>query len=208
MRSAVTAKTTESASPVTERTSVAAGSWLASLAAALMVIASCGDTTESVSRDVCLSGTRWVGGSSSDPEMSPGTDCLACHAENDGPPLVAAGTVYAVDDNTSQIENDCFGLEGVSVELEGADGRLFQTTTNRAGNFYFDGYPADLVKPYVARLAYTTPDGRVVSPQMVVTEPYYGGCARCHDNRAAVTPDLDITDPNFSRPVQGLFVQY
>ena len=149
------------------------------LAAALGFLASCGGTTESVSRDVCYSGTRWIGGSSSDPEMSPGTDCLECHAQNDGPPLVAAGTVYAVADNTREIENDCFGLEGVEVEIEGADGRLFQTTTNRAGNFYFDGYPVDLVKPYVARLRYTTPEGRVVSPQMVVTEPYYGGCARC-----------------------------
>src|SRR5688500_10194330 len=36
---------------------------------------------------------------------------------------------------------------------------------------------------------------------------HYGGCARCHDNRAATTPELDITDPAFARPVQGLFVQ-
>src|SRR5690606_4935447 len=105
------------------------------LAALPLLVTACGGTTESVSRDVCLSGTRWVGGSSSDPERSPGTDCLQCHIENDGPPLVAAGTVYAVADNTRQIENDCFGLEGVAVEIEGADGRLFQTTTNRAGNF-------------------------------------------------------------------------
>jgi hypothetical protein len=139
--------------------------------------------------------------------MSPGKDCLGCHLENDGPPLVAAGTVYAALDNTSQIENDCFGLEGVSVELEGADGRLFQTTTNRAGNFYFDGYPIDLVKPYVARLSYTLPDGRVSGPQMIATEPYYGGCAHCHDNRAINTPALDVADPDFVHAVDGLFVQ-
>jgi hypothetical protein len=174
---------------------------------ALLAALACGGNTETVSSDVCLSGTRWVGGSTSDPEMSPGTDCLQCHAENDGPPLVAAGTVYAAVDNTSQIENDCFGLEGVEVELEGADGRVFHTTTNRAGNFYFDGYPVDLVKPYIARLRYTTPEGRVISPQMLVTAPYYGGCARCHDNRAATTPELDISDPGFARPVQGLFIQ-
>jgi hypothetical protein len=177
------------------------------VAALSLAVTACGGTTETVPSDVCLSGTRWVGGSSSDPEMSPGSDCLQCHAENDGPPLVAAGTVYATVDNTVQIENDCFGLEGVEVEIEGADGRLFQTTTNRAGNFYFDGYPVDLVKPYIARLRYTTPEGRVINPQMLVTEPYYGGCARCHDNRAATTPELDITDPAFARPVQGLFVQ-
>jgi hypothetical protein len=177
------------------------------LSLATALLAACGGTTESVSRDLCVSGTRWIGDSTSDPEMSPGKDCLGCHAENDGPPLVAAGTVYAVSDNTSQIENDCFGLEGVEVELEGADGRLFQTTTNRAGNFYFDGYPSDLMKPYVARLSRTLDDGRIIRPQMILAEPFYGGCARCHDNRAADTPELDITDPRFVRPVDGLFVE-
>lgn len=167
----------------------------------------CGGTTESVSRDVCVSGTRWIGENTSDPEMSPGSDCLGCHAENDGPPLVAAGTVYALANNASQIENDCFGLEGVEVELEGADGTILSTTTNRAGNFYFDGYPIDLPKPYVARLRYTTDDGRLISPQMIVTQPYYGGCARCHDSRNPMTPDLDISDPAFALPVEGLFVQ-
>jgi hypothetical protein len=174
---------------------------------ASLLLLACGGTTESVSRDVCVSGTRWIGESTSDPEMSPGSDCLSCHVENDGPPLVAAGTVYAVADNASQLENDCFGLEGVAVELEGADGRLFQTTTNRAGNFYFDGYPIDLMKPYVARLSYTNAEGRVSNPQMIVTEPHYGGCAACHDSRAVATPALDITDPLFVRPAPGLFVQ-
>jgi hypothetical protein len=174
---------------------------------ALAAALACGGTTESVSRDICLSGTRWVGASTPDPEMSPGSDCVGCHAENDGPPLVAGGTVYGAVDNTRQIENDCFGLEGVEVELEGADGTLLKTTTNRAGNFYFDGYPIDLPKPYVARLRYTTAEGREVNPQMIVTQPYYGGCARCHDNRNATTPELDISDPEFARPVDGLFVQ-
>ena len=170
-------------------------------------LAACGGTTESVGPDVCVSGTRWVGANTSDPEMSPGTDCVGCHVENDGPPLVAGGTVYGVVDNQSQIENDCFGLEGVEVELEGSDGARLTTTTNRAGNFYFDGYPIDLPKPYVARLRYTTAEGRVVNPQMIVTQPYYGGCARCHDNRNATTPELDISDPEFTLPVDGLFVQ-
>jgi hypothetical protein len=184
-----------------------AGATLLALAGPTVVAISCGGTTESVPRDVCLSGTRWVGESTPDPEMHPGTDCLACHLENDGPPLVAAGTVYGLADNRSQIENDCFGLEGVEVELEGADGRLFRTTTNRAGNFYFDGYPVDLVKPYVARFSYTLPDGRVARPQMFLTAPYYGGCARCHDERAIATPTLEVTDPEFVRNVDGLFIE-
>lgn len=174
---------------------------------ALVTALACGDSVESVSRDVCLSGLRWTGGSSSDPEMSPGSDCLGCHLDNDGPPLIAAGTVYGVADNASQIERDCFGLEGVEVELEGADGEVLATTTNRAGNFYFDGEPRQLLKPYVARLRYTTPEGRVISPQMVVTQPYYGGCARCHDSRNAATPALSSSDPELVHPAAGLFVQ-
>ena len=173
---------------------------------AAMLVASCGDLTEAVPTNVCLSGRRWIGGSTSDVEMSPGTDCLGCHLENDGPPLVAAGTVYATVENASQIENDCFGLEGVEVEIEGADGTVLTTTTNRAGNFYFDGLPSSLVKPYVARFRYTTADGNVASPQMT-TEPSYGGCARCHESRVAVSPDLEIGDPLFVQPVDGLFVQ-
>lgn len=188
------------------RIAVTAGLRLVPLSLALGLPA-CGNLTESVPRDVCLSGTRWVGDSSSDPEMSPGSDCIGCHEDNDGPPLVAAGTVYATADNLGQIENDCFGLEGVEVELEGADGTLLTTTTNRAGNFYFDGYPEDLPKPYVARFRYTLPGGREVSPQMVVTEPSYGGCARCHDPRATPTPELPSADPRFVAPAAGLFVE-
>ena len=169
--------------------------------------AACGGTTESVGRDVCPSGTRWIGASSSDPEMSPGSDCVGCHIDNDGPPLVAGGTVYADFDNQGQIENDCFGLEGVEVELEGSDGTVLHTTTNRAGNFYFDGYPESLPKPYTARFRYVTPEGRVIAPQMVLSAPTYGGCARCHDARAGATPELEPSAAEFVQPAIGLFVQ-
>lgn len=175
------------------------------LAAALLL--ACGDVTESVSTDVCLSGIRWIGGNSRDEEMSPGTDCVGCHLEDDGPPLSAGGTVYATADNASQIENDCFGLEGVEVEIEAANGTVLRTKTNRAGNFYFDGTPASLAKPYTARFRYTKPDGTVVTPQMLVTEAYYGGCARCHDPGVTATPELLPTDPGFTAPAPGLFVQ-
>lgn len=170
-------------------------------------LAACTDLTESVSQDLCLSGLRWIGGNTRDEEMRPGSDCVGCHVEYDGPSLIAAGTVYATADNSSQIENDCFGLEGVEVELEAANGVVLTTTTNRAGNFYFDGTPAALVKPYTARLRYTKADGAVVEPQMIVTQAYYGGCARCHDGQAVSTPELEPTDPSFIRAAPGLFVQ-
>jgi hypothetical protein len=189
---------------------LSAGCRVASIACNLAVLAfclfACKDDSEAVSTDVCASGRRWIGGNSSSVEMSPGTDCLGCHLEYDAPPLMAAGTVYGVIDNTSQIENDCFGLEGVEVELEGADGLVWTTTTNRAGNFFFDGEPSWLAKPYVAKFRYTTSDGTLVEPTMRQALPTYGGCARCHDGRAAATPDLSPFDPAFVNPVEGLFV--
>jgi hypothetical protein len=165
----------------------------------------CKDDSEAVSTGVCASGRRWVGGNTSSEEMSPGTECLGCHLETDGPPLMAAGTVYGVIDNASQIENDCYGLPGVEVEIEGADGLVWRTRTNRAGNFFFDGEPSWLAKPYVARFRYTTPDGSIVEPQMVATLPTYGGCARCHDSRALPTPELTAQDADFVAPASGLF---
>lgn len=178
-------------------------------ASALVVLAlgGCGGTTESVGQDVCLSGIRWVGGATRDEEMAPGSDCVGCHLRDDGPPLVAGGTVYATADNQRELDNDCFGLEGVVVELEGSDGRVLRTTTNRAGNFYFDGYPEALPKPYVARFRYVAADGSVIAPQMILTAPTYGGCARCHDASAVATPELAPGDADFVKPAPGLFVQ-
>ena len=79
------------------------------------------------------------------------------------------------------------------------------TTTNRAGNFFFDGYPSWLAKPYVARLRYTAADGTQIEPQMNLLGNY-GGCARCHDGRAEATPDRSPGDPELVEPANGLFV--
>jgi cytochrome c553 len=115
--------------------------------------------------------------------------------------------VYATANNASQIENDCYGLEGVEVEIEAGDGQVWTTTTNRAGNFFFDGEPSWLVKPYVATLRYTTPAGRLIAPQMVATLATYGGCARCHDGRATATTDIASGYPELVQPANALFVE-
>ena len=177
------------------------------LLALTLALLACKEDSEPVSTDICASGRRWIGADTGNVEMSPGSDCIGCHVATDGPLLMAAGTVYGVTDNASQIENHCYGLEGVDVELEGSDGRIWTTKSNRAGNFYFDGDPSWLAKPYVARFRYTTADGTVANPQMVQALPSYGGCARCHDSRAAATPDLSPSDPNFVDPVDGLFAR-
>jgi hypothetical protein len=172
----------------------------------LLLLSACSAPSEAVSTDICPSGRRWRGGETPDEEMEPGTDCVGCHIAKDGPLFLAGGTVYGSLDNQTQIENKCYGLAGVKVEIEGADGRVWSMLTNRAGNFFFDGTPALLVKPYVARFTYTTPDGKLVNPQMVVS-PSNGGCAQCHDARAAATPDLTLDDPEYVEPASGLFVE-
>ncbi|HVZ36838.1 MAG TPA: hypothetical protein VG963_30645 [Polyangiaceae bacterium] len=140
---------------------------------------------QQVPKDVCLSQKQWIGGRHGDPRMFPGRDCVGCHLENDGPQLVLGGTVYPyVIPNTTQLDQlqsgeDCFGVEGVKVHVVGADLQEFVMTTNEAGNFYVEGDPKELVKPFSAYLEYTSADGKPNKPPMGNT-PSYGGCAHCH----------------------------
>src|SRR4051812_31794707 len=144
------------------------------------------DIIQSVPKDVCVTEKQWVGGRHGDPRMFPGRDCVGCHLENDGPQLVLGGTVYPylVRDPTQlgllQTGEDCFGAAGVQVHVEGADGQRYDLLTNEAGNFYVEGDPRDLVKPFTAKLSYTSVDGKVSNPSMVNPAPSYGGCAHCH----------------------------
>lgn len=146
----------------------------------------CNDLVEDVPTDVCASGKRWVGGKTGDEEMYPGHDCVACHEANDAPAFFAAGTVYGVYDDKGNDEagnvttsSDCFGLEGAKVTITGGDGQVFETLTNRAGNFFFEGREEELVKPFSAVVEYELPDGRL-SRQPMDSSPSYGGCAHCH----------------------------
>jgi hypothetical protein len=149
------------------------------------------DRVESVPNSVCASGKRWVGDFTADEEMYPGADCVDCHRLLDGPPLMAAGTVYGLPDpgSTRTAAPGCFGVEGARVSITLADGALLRTTTNRAGNFYFEGRPDSLVSPYRVDVEYTLPDGRLTR-QSMKTQPSYGGCARCH-GPAVPTPGVE-----------------
>jgi hypothetical protein len=162
--------------------------WLLILTAVIApaVVFACNDEIiQEVPKDVCFSQKQWIGGRHGDPRMFPGRDCVGCHLENDGPQLVLGGTVYPyVVSNADQLKQlqsgeDCFGAAGVQVHIEGADGQKFDLTTNEAGNFYVEGDPKDLVKPFSASLEYTSADGKPNKPPMG-THPSYGGCAHCH----------------------------
>jgi hypothetical protein len=185
------------------RAAAGIGTWCAALA--------CHDElVEDVPTDVCASGKRWVGEFTGNEEMYPGSDCVSCHRTLDGPPLMAAGTVYGVPDpdGARSIVPQCFGVEGARVTITTGDGATLETTTNRAGNFYFEGQPEALVKPFSVELEYTLPDGRVTR-QAMATLPSYGGCARCHDPAASPTPGvLPGTMPAPDEVVDGAFPIY
>jgi hypothetical protein len=90
------------------------------LSALSLSAAACTDETSlAVTRDVCYSEMRWVGEKRGSAEMYPGRDCVSCHIENDGPPLVLGGTVYAfiIADRARYFERqsgtDCFGLTSI-----------------------------------------------------------------------------------------------
>jgi hypothetical protein len=129
----------------------------------------------------CYSGLRWTGGESPSAEMHPGSDCVGCHRETDAPPLIAAGTLYAIGGGrVPEPLEDCFGLEGVAVTITDAEGREYSTVTNRAGNFYFEGEESDFALPYAASIRWDL-EGREMVTHMFST-PSYGGCARCHNS--------------------------
>jgi hypothetical protein len=168
-----------------------------------VVAFACNDETiQDVDPSVCISEKRWIGGKRGDPRMYPGRDCVGCHLDNDGPELMLGGTVYPFVQYASsdaqiakfkqaQTGQDCFGVEGVELTIEGGDGQEFKVTTNEAGNFFIEGKATDLVKPFRVSGAYTDPDtGKTSYPQMLGTFPNYGGCARCHTPGVKpVTPD-------------------
>jgi hypothetical protein len=150
------------------------------------------DLVQDVPGSVCASGKRWVGELTGNEEMYPGHDCVGCHKDYDGPEFLAAGTIYGVIDldGARTTRNDCFGVEGAHVTLTAGDGQVLETTTNRAGNFYFEGRPDSLVKPLSVVVEYTSPDGRF-SREPMGTHPSYGGCGHCHNPDAMGTPGAE-----------------
>jgi len=146
--------------------------------------------------------------------MYPGRDCVGCHIENDGPQLMLGGTIYPyVETDLRQIPSpvtgeapavqtgeDCFGEPDQNIVITGADGQVFDLITNEAGNFFVEGNPEDLVKPFSAVLNWTAKNGNKQTTRMAATFPSYGGCARCHSVDAEAYPPAG-TPPGFEYPL-------
>ncbi len=130
----------------------------------------CKDDIVDVSQDECASGRKWVGGEKESPLMFPGRDCVACH-RGEGPDFVLAGTVYP--EAGLNDPNNCLGIEGASVLIEGAGGQMYSLETNEAGNFYLSS-STDLTFP-----ARVTVEYQDATREMVMDVPD-GACATCH----------------------------
>jgi len=88
---------------------------------------------------------RWSYGDIGTAYMHPGGDCIDCHAGGGGPRFTAAGSVM----DAWHEPDDCFGMQGVAVEILGADGATTRLTTNETGNFYTSDA---IATPYTAKL--------------------------------------------------------
>jgi hypothetical protein len=115
----------------------------------------------------CTSGDRWTGGDHESPEMHPGRDCIDCHRQEGGPTLGIAGTVFS----DFHDEDDCDGVQGVTVHVTDASGNVHDYTTNAAGNFY-SRFPVST--PFSASLEYQGHTSEMV------THPDSTSCNSCH----------------------------
>lgn len=155
---------------------------------ALLAFACSDELVETVPKDVCYSEMRWIGGKRGSPEMYPGEDCVGCHLDNDGPQLALGGTLYPYvlgnpELETLQSGEHCFGIEGITVTIEDAEGQVFEVVTNRAGNFYVEGNPDDFAKGFNVQISGFSIDenGEPTGQVGMLTNPLYGGCGRCHN---------------------------
>lgn len=107
------------------------------------------------------------------PSMEPGGDCISCHSrEGEGPRYKIAGTVMGASND----DDRCAGIDGVTVEITGADGQVVTIDTNGVGNFFYNG---PLSTPYTAKVV------RGGSQLAMTTPQADGNCASCHTAEGA-----------------------
>ena len=134
-----------------------------------------GATGTKVSTTTCLSGMKWTSGDSGSQEMHPGRNCIDCHSQGEGPKFLVAGTVF-----TALTEpDDCYGVEGVVVQLTDAKGAIIKMTSNKAGNFNTRGRNVTIAFPFTAALQFKGLESAMGTPQST------GNCAMCHTAKGA-----------------------
>lgn len=119
--------------------------------------------------EMCMSGTAWVGGEVESTRMHPGRDCLGCHqSRNEADEVTLAGTVFG---GLTEFD-DCFGVEGVTLQITDANGGTIEVVSNTAGNFVLEN--TAVATPYTAKLIYEGRERAMATPQTVLS------CNSCH----------------------------
>lgn len=115
--------------------------------------------------------------------MRPGGNCIDCHqSEGEGPRYTIAGTVMGAyhDDET------CVGVDGVTVEVTGADGNVISLTANSVGNFFHTG---SVATPYTAKVVSASGERPMAAAQTDTN------CANCHTAEGASSAPGRILAP-------------
>jgi mono/diheme cytochrome c family protein len=125
----------------------------------------------------CTSGAYWkANGDNASALMHPGGACITCHAQNEGPRFVIAGTVYP----SAHEPIDCNGVDGsnqaVTVEITDANGAVTTLSVNRAGNFYSS---MQIAMPFHAKVRSNGRERQMGAAQMT------GNCNSCHTELGA-----------------------
>jgi len=120
--------------------------------------------------EVCSTSKAWTSGDRESPEMHPGDDCIGCHSSGEGPRFLIAGTVM----NDLKDDTNCYGVEGVTVQITDANGKVNELTTNAAGNFYLESRGGSLATPFTAKVLRGGKEKAMTAAQS------NGACATCH----------------------------
>ncbi len=181
----------------------------------LVLSVCCGEDQANIVADKqCTEGVLWVGQegdrrSYSDvqlwdmdhvgaPEMTPGRDCVACHAADEGPGYIIAGTVFRKLNEPS----DCAGVYGATVIIKDAAKREYRLEANPMGNFYLKAKDApEFKKPFEAKLLFGGIERQMFTAQT------NGSCNSCHTAKGTAPKGesappgricVDANDPNCS----------
>ncbi len=119
----------------------------------------------------CTDG-EWTGGDEESELMHPGTACIQCHDERDGPRYSIAGTIFRTIDEA----DDCDGAGSAEIEITGNDGNVQTLHSNGAGNF---STRRAIVAPYTVVVRYQGRERVMGGPQES------GDCNTCHTDTGA-----------------------
>jgi hypothetical protein len=117
----------------------------------------------------CSTNSTWTSGDEGF-TMSPGGDCIGCHAQGEGPTFDIAGTVM----KDSKDDTNCNGVGGVQVQITDANGQVLTLTANAAGNFTHSQHDGAVTFPITAKVISGGKEKAMETPQGT------GACNSCH----------------------------